>query len=171
MLELFALVGIGAGWLVPDHYPPWMSAYNDSCVALGLLLLVAATWRTWPQAAASRVGWIVCAVAVIPALQWAGGRLAFGGDAWVSALYLLGFGVAVFAGRAWASTDPPRSAAMLAGCILVASVVSAMLAIAQTLGVDAQNVLVNARTGDRAVANVGQPNNLATLLGLGALGL
>ena len=55
---------------------------------------------------------------------------------------------------------------MLAGCILAASVVSAMLAIAQILGVDAQNVLVNARTGDRVVANVGQPNNLATLLGL-----
>jgi hypothetical protein len=171
MLELFAMVLIGAGWLVPDHYPPWMSAYNDSCVALGLLLLVAATWRSWPQAASSKVAWIVCAVAAIPALQWAGGRLAFSGDAWISAVYLFGFGVAMFAGRAWASQGPARSAAMLAGCILAASVVSALLAIAQALGVEAQNVLVNNRTGDRAVANLGQPNNLGTLLGLGALGL
>ena len=38
---------IVAAWLIPDHYLPWLSAYNDSAMALGLMLLLLGTVIAW----------------------------------------------------------------------------------------------------------------------------
>jgi hypothetical protein len=172
MLELMALVCIGLAWLVPNHYQPWLSFYNESCSALGLLLLVLALGRRWGAMRTPVVAWVVMAVALVPWLQWAFGLLAFSGDAWVSSLYVAGFGVAIATGFIWACNDLPRAAVRLACTTLVAATVSAALALYQGFGLSGLGIwALDAVPGMRAYANLAQPNNLGTLLGLGALGL
>lgn len=160
-------------WLVPDHYLPWLSAYNDSVMALGLLCLLLGTLRrNAPSASAPAVFWVVVAVASIPWIQWAVGQLAFSGDALIGSLYLSGLATAILTGYAWAQRDASGSASLLAGTILLGSALSAGIALFQGLQAGSLGLWgLGLCQGGRACANLAQPNNLGTLLGLGALGL
>lgn len=171
--ELLAMACLGAAWLVPNHYPPWMSFYNESCAAIGLGLLVLALGRrNVAQPVPAAVGWLM-ALAGVPWLQWAFGRLAFSGDAVVVSAYLVGTAAAVAAGHAWGVADRRSAVTMLAATMLLGALTSALLALAQALGVADLGLWaeeIPSRDG-RAGANLGQPNNLATLIGFGMLGL
>ncbi len=173
MFELFGSAAMAAAWLIPDHYLPWLSAYNDSAMALGLMLLLLGTVRRGATPArVPAVFWGVVAVAAIPWLQWTAGQLAFAGDAVVGSVYVLGLAIAVLTGFTWARRDAKGSAALLAGTIVLGSVLSAAIALFQGLRVGNLGLLsLGLCTGGRACANLAQPNNLATLLGLGAIGL
>lgn len=172
MLELFALVCFGLAWLVPNHYPPWTSFYNETGAALGLLLLTLANARRLQSGGLPSPAWVLVAVATIPWLQWLFGRLAFSGDALVSSLYLVGLAVAIATGAAWARADAPAAMSRLSATVLIAGLVSTLLALLQALQVANLGIWsLDAYAGMRAYANLGQPNNLATLLGLAAVGL
>jgi hypothetical protein len=172
MLELLAMVCLVVAWLVPNHYPPWTSFYNESCAALGLTLLVISLGRRHFAEAAPWPVWSLLAVAAIPWLQWALGLLAFGGDALVGSLYVVGFAAAVVAGHTWAARDAVRAAVVLFTTVLAGAVPSALLGLAQALNVGEFGLWAeDARSGMRAVANLGQPNNLATLISLGLVGI
>ncbi len=175
LLELFGLILIGACWLVTDHYLPWMCAYNDSVAALALLCLLAPTLsrlRSSQPRAVPAAFWVLVAVACIPWLQWAFGQITFFDDALLGSVYVLGLAVAVLCGFEWSCRDAPGSAIRMATVVLTVAVVSAGLALMQ--GLEVGNLgfwaLPAARDG-RAGANLAQPNNLATLLGLGVLAL
>lgn len=159
-------------WLVPNHYQPWSSFYNEAVMGVGLLLLalwlmLAAApggWRHPPAAA-----WALVGLAGVPWLQWAGGLLHFSGDAWVSSLYLLGMATAVCVGHARARLTARDFSAWLAATTLAGAVVCSGMALMQCLRVgDAGIWLFEIAPGARAVANLAQPNNLATLLAFGA---
>ncbi len=173
MFELLGSVLMVGAWLVPDHYLPWLSAYNDSVMALGLFCLLLGTLRrNAPKASAPAVFWVVVAAAFIPWIQWAVGQLAFSGDALVGSLYPLGLAVAILTGHVWAQRDASGSASLLAGTILLGSALSAAIALFQGLRVGDMGLWgLGLCGGGRACANLAQPNNLGTLLGLGALGL
>ena len=172
MLGLLAAVTIALAWLVPNHYPPWSSFYNEVCMAVGLLLLVLAVPRVSSRPGMPGIVWVTAGVIAIPWLQWALGLLSFSGDAWVSSLYLLGFSLAMATGHAWARVDVKGLCLLLCCAVLTASVASAALALAQ--GFDVGSFGIWAESGEtsiRVAANLGQPNNLATLIGFGVLGL
>ncbi len=173
MFELLGSAAMVIAWLVPDHYLPWRSAYNDSVMALALiLLLLGLVKREASQASVPAIFWITVAVAGIPWLHWVTGRLAFSGDAVVGSLYVLAMAVAILAGHGWARRDPTGSAALLAGTILLGGSLSAVIALFQGLRVGDLGLWgLGLCTGGRACANLAQPNNLGTLLGLGVLGL
>lgn len=174
-MNLFKLFGAGflsLSWLVPNHYPPWNSFYNDSSAAFGLLLLALGCGRNLIAKPAPVTMWVTVAVAMIATLQWTFGQLAFSGDAVVSVLYLMGFASAIGIGYSAASSDAPATARLLATSVLLASLISCILALSQALqlanfGIWSQDV----RPGTRVFANLGQPNNLATLIGLGSVSL
>jgi len=171
MLELLALVCLAATWLVPNHYPPWLSFYRESCAAVALGLLVLAlgrkSWTNLPWSA-----WVVVAAASLPWLHWALGMLAFSGDAIVSSLYLLGLAIAIGAGYVWARVDRQSAADRLAWAILVGALGCSLLALMQALMIQEMGVwLLDPELGARPAGNLGQPNNLATAIGLGIVGL
>ncbi len=171
ILSLLALIAIGVSWLVPNHYVPWTSFYNELCMALGLgLLLAGALARRraleWPATA-----WVLVAVAAIPWLQWLSGALWYLGDAWVGSLYVIGFAVAVAVGATWARIDAPKFAARLSVATVAACIVSAVVGMWQVLDLGTLGLWAGeGGAGMRAEANLAQPNNLATLLGFGVLG-
>ena len=172
MLVLLAMLSLTASWLVPNHYFPWNSFYNESCAALAVLLLSVGLGRRWLDAPSPPSVWFVAAAAAIPGLQWAFGLLHFSGDVFVSTLYVVGLAAAIAAGHAWARSDRDNAMLGLGTAMFVGGLLSAALAIAQALEVRLSSLYVmDAIRSMRAYANLGQPNNLATLLAFGAVGL
>lgn len=169
MLSVVLLV---LAWLIPNHYAPWSTVYSDAVAALALLFFSLANRGRAIERPAPVAVWVVSAVALIPAVQWTTGLLDFSGDVFVSVLYILGFASSISVGHAAACQDKERAAAYLATAVVIGAVISSGLALNQALDVGGLGLwIANLPPGGRAFANLAQPNNLATLLCLGAIGL
>jgi len=175
MLQLFGSAFMLAAWLLTDHYPPWMSAYSDGAMAMSLILFLAAVSLPVthkPARAVPAVFWWITAIALIPWFQWLTGKVTYSGDAIVGSLYVLGLACAVLCGNQWAQRQPKDSAAWLASTLLIGASISAALALFQaSSAASLGHWMLPVCPGGRACANLAQPNNLGTLLGLGAAGL
>jgi hypothetical protein len=160
-------------WLIPNHYPPWTSFYNESFSALGLCLLVLALGRAWTNIRLPTPVPALLMVAAIPGVQFSMGLLAFSSDAWMSALFISGFAIAIAAGFVWARRDTAGTATMQLSIVaLVGALISSVIATVQGFQLSGLGIwALDGVPGMRPYANLGQPNNLATLLGLGVAGL
>jgi O-antigen ligase len=106
----------------------------------------------------------------VPLLQFSAGQIYFFGDAWMSSLYLLGFALAIVAG-ARAQRHAEFADALFFAMVL-AAILSVGIALKQWL--DVEGLFVWTRElppGSRPFANLGQPNNLATLVCWGLVGV
>ncbi len=158
-------------WLISFQAQPWTKFYSDWAMAVILIPVMA--WALaarpggWPL---SRLALGAAALAVVPLLQALAGRLLYAQDGWLVAAMLATVGLAVLLGRRCEAIAPGRLIdAMFAGLAL-AALLSTGLAVYQWVGLDAMGMLVlPLPPGGRVVANVGQPNQLATLLLWGML--
>lgn len=175
---------MGAGtciaFLLPNHYSPWVSFHHEAAVGLAFVpLLVCASFWSLKTGPVPAMTWVGMALAIVPFVQLLLGQLYFAGDAWVSALYLLGFAFSVLAGACCTGqareTDGSHALAWLAplwAAVILASIVSIGMAGHQWLMLEKLYVLVVEMPPDgRPFANLAQPNHLATLLLLGLAGL
>lgn len=159
-------------WLVPTHADPWTAFYAEWLMAA--LLLPIAGW-----AVVRAAHWELCAVAaalgalsLVPLAQATFGQFVFPSESWLIASYIGGVAVAVAVGRAAEQIAPGRLVDALFDSLIAAATISTALALYQWLDLDALGLLVvPAPGGSRPVANVGQPNNLSTLLVWGLIGL
>ena len=96
------------------------------------------------------------------------GLLTYSGDAFIASAYLLALALSIHAATQPVARDQGAARpSQLA--TLTASIASAVIAISQALGVYSWGIWAETATpGMRAVGNLAQPNNEATLLGLGA---
>lgn len=152
-------------FLIPNHYIPWITFYNDFLAALALVCLFWA-YVLWQQNLSLTSPLIVIfGLAAIPLLQAAFGVVHFFGDAFVTSFYLFGFGVAVLLGRCASATPKAQALVYFASLVLLAATVSVFIALYQWLGLQEIGVwIIDMRPGGRPFANLGQPNNLSTLL-------
>lgn len=165
---------LSLAWLLPHHYKPWSTFHSDAWLAavslmgaLAVLLRVRAPLQ-WPTLAC----WVAPLV-LLPWLQWLGGLLPWSGQAWISSVYLLGFLLALLAGRHWESACPGQLPQALLGAIVLAAVMSVGLQLGtwqQVIPNGPTDILSMGLSGNRPYANLGQPNLLATLLLWGLLG-
>lgn len=159
-------------WLVDTHTAPWTTFHADAATAAALAAL--ALWaltRTgrWPL---DRLALGALALAAVALAQAAGGRLVYAGDGVMAAACLAAAAAAVAVGRRCETLAPGRLPDALFAGLGLAAFGSTALALYQGLGFDALGVLVAPLPpGGRAIANVGQPNLLATLLLWGMLAL
>ena len=164
-------------WLVPSHFPPWVNFQSEffaflavGLLACGCLLKQENTLRV-PAAA-----FVVACIALVPGVHFATG-LVFFGDAFIASYYLVGFATAIAA--AYACCQPVKTPfrvewfASLAIMLLTAALASAMIGLLQWLSLtDGLHIWVmHTDPGERILANLGQPNQLASLLLLGILAL
>lgn len=172
--DLWAFSGavlMGMAWLSASHYRPWINFEAEflSFTGLGLLFYCRAAMgrvRHWPGPAL-----FLAALALCPAVQYAIGVLDFAGDVWLCSLYLLGAaGAFVIGYDDGHRSSPYRDAKTLWVVILgVPALLSALVGLLQwaqlstVLGTFGHHLEV----GDRPMGNMGQPNQLATLLLLG----
>jgi O-antigen ligase len=169
---LFALA-----WLLPNHYPPWTNFHSDlitftalGCLALSLFKHSRTSFSVPAISIASML------LVVVPWLQLAAGLVFFAGDAFISAFYAAGFAIAIILGYSCSQQhlSSGTSAWLLpAHALLAAAGLSALLAILQWLSLTDSFATFVAVTdiGDRAMANLGQPNQLGTLLLMGLAAL
>ena len=167
-----------AAWLLPNHYPPWVNFHSESLAFLGLFFLLLALFRRSSGAVvvAPTIAIVALALAVVPWLQYATGLVFYVGDAFMSSFYGVGLAIAIAVGYTHGS---PRgvtdTGAWLfpAQVMLAAALVSSLLAVLQWLSLsDVLSTFVAVTNiGDRAMANLGQPNQLGTLLLMGLAAL
>lgn len=169
-LAALLAAAVPVAWLLPNHYVPWLSAWQEA-LALFLLYAAAITCRRgsslpvlWVTALALALGSIV--------LQWANGLMLYDGDALMAAVYLASFFLAYALGAALGapdngSGDDTLPVALAAG-ILAAATASAGIALVQWTGTLPLGLLAaDLPPGARPFANVAQPNHLCSVAFLG----
>lgn len=172
----FLAVFLSAGWLLPNHYPPWTTFHTNAWI--GCALVVIAFWRLANDptpVALSRPVAFLALVALIPWLQYWSGLVHLPSAALMGSIYLLGLAVAFALGEHWARAKPGAPAGLILGAAALAALLSVALQTYQWLGL-ARNqgftdIWVFPSLGDRPFANLGQPNLLASLLMWGLLGV
>lgn len=161
-------------WLSPNHYYPWPSFHGQLSAALALAVaaVLVLTRRgvpdqRWPWSAIAAL-----AVAAIPWLQYAGGLIFFGGDAWLVSAYLCGLAVAVVIGRRAAQDDGLEQMLTLGSWLVLAGALGSMwLALYQWFQLDYLGVasIGMPTSWTRIYGNVAQPNNFALALSWGLI--
>jgi hypothetical protein len=165
-------------WLAYDHYQPWVNFHSEALSLWGLGLLALAeclrpqtspSWST-PRTPIAVTGGVMGFVW----LQWFLGIGIFVGDALLVSLYLCGLAVAITLGHRYATVGvPDTNLKWVFVPLAVAALLSATIGLLQwqnlegVLGMYA----VEASIGDRPMGNLGQPNQLATLLLMGLVSL
>ncbi len=171
--SILLLAGLPLIWLMPQHYLPWLAAHQDvaALIIVAIAGLLSRTGQALPRT------WAVATIIAIAsvALQWWLGPIAFGGDAWMMALYLAAFAGAIALGRAAGSTTNGANARgldLLALGTAAAALLSVAIALMQWTGVEPLPLPVGGLLrGDRPYANFAQANNFCTALFLGLCAL
>ncbi len=159
---------LSLAWLLPNHYPPWPSFHSDGWMATILLLaslVIAFRSKSVLQWDSSSL--LSAVLIFIPFLQFSAGLIFFSGQAWTSTVYLLGLLAAILTGRRWEHSCPEQLANGLLLGIGIASVLSVHLQLQTWLGLIDTGIFdlwTMGLSGGRPYANMGQPNQLATLL-------
>ena len=153
------------GWVLPNRYWPWSSFQTDywiaACFAVGFLVVLIGSRR--------RMAWHGIAVfavflACVPLVQCGLGIVYFAGDAWLTALFLLGFALAAVVGARWELLQKDQAVDGLFLAIGMAAVCSVGMQLCQWLGLDILGIWLMPGSSARPYANFAQPNNLATFL-------
>src|SRR5574343_217658 len=164
-------IALSFSWLLPNHYAPWTSFHSEIWVAFVLfvassIVLLRAkenvVW-TWPAI-------FLLVLGVIPWLQFGAGKVYFSGTAWIHSAILFGFFVSFFVGYQWERIHKNQAASFLFFAIGIAAVASVCIQIYQWLGFEGGTWILNT-SRERPFANLGQPNQLGSLLLLGVLAI
>ena len=111
-----------------------------------------------------RITLLVIFLVLIPFVQYAFGVISLAGTAWVSVLYLLGFLLAILIGAYWESGSPGQFADGLFLAVGIAGLFSVGLQLQQWLVLGGLELWNMGGGQGRPHANLGQPNQLGTLL-------
>jgi len=169
---------------VTNHFLPWVSWHNEALAffSVGLLASIVVV----RQSKKGRGAWITVPAAILPffglallaVVQVAAGLVTFAGDALVFCFYLalciatlvLGFGAGA---KSKDNTSQARvTLEVVAFTLLAGAFASAVVAFAQVFEVWEQSAWINRMPQlRRPGGNLGQPNQLATLLLMGVVSL
>lgn len=173
----FLTLLLATGWLLPNHYPPWNTFHTEAWTAGALALI--GLWVLLRGRHEVRVSWFALGLffcALLPVLQHAIGLLPLPGQALMGTLFILGFALAYLLGLHWQRIEPDRPMNMILGAALAASLVSAGMALYQWTGLAREPEfddiwVVPLLAGGRPYANFAQPNQLASMLLWGLMGV
>lgn len=156
-------------WLMPNHYPPWLSFHAEYLSAISMVLFC------FGLCFDARKGWFVPWSAVfvlllglVPIAQYFSGLIVFSGDAYLGSAYLCVLASAqIIGGTQVLRRGEDAVLVPFFGATMAASLISCFVALAQWLGVKWGIWTVDLPPGGRPFANLAQPNLLATLLAIG----
>lgn len=159
---------LSLAWLMPIHFPPWSTFHADAWMALGMVVgATALVWRAQSTVPVHSLPLVIAVLVAVPWAQFGLGLLPFGGQAWMSSLYLLGFLLALLVGAYWETACPGQATRAIFMAIGIAALLSVWLQLYTWLGVwtgEITDTWTMGLNGARPYANMGQPNQLATLL-------
>ncbi|WNF46148.1 Wzy polymerase domain-containing protein [Pseudomonas sp. SG20056] len=160
-------------WLMPNHNPPWTSAYQEfASFFAGLMLLSVVVLSRQIKVTPAVVGFFM--LASVPLLQWWVGVVFFSSDAWIISIFISGFALMLMVGYSLGLQSESRLffARLLAATLIVGAVLSLWIALRQWLLFPSGSFwVIDLPRGGRPYANLAQPNSLATLLCMGLAGV
>jgi O-antigen ligase len=168
-LRLLGLCLLALGWLWPNKIPPWASFFNEAAACAGFILLLASCWRADRSRLPAGIAVFLALIFGSSLLQLLTGKALFASDIYSLWAWLALIGLGVLAGMASCrETESGDSLATpLAVAIASAAVLSAAIAFYQWNGGTASLYILNGSRASQPIANLGQPNHLATLLVMG----
>lgn len=168
-LSLWACT-LATGWLLPNHFRPWLTFHTDAWITLALLLAcIAVVLRVRGPLAVHGVTIVVASLVCVPWLQHMFGMVPLTGNAWIASAYLFGLLLALLTGAHWEKANPGQFADGLFLAIGIASLLSVGLQFHQLFQLDGLGLLSMGGGPERPYANFGQSNQLATFLLWGLL--
>lgn len=181
IFKTFGFLTLGLAWLSYDHYRPWTSFHAEALAFAGLGFLAFGRYCATAVITLPKIPLVIAIVAIVPWVQYVVGILLFSGDALMASLYIGGLAVAVCMGYSLATDDDNLSAtskisqliAPIFQILWLVAIVSAAIGLLQWLSLQEPigMYVVQTDAGDRARGNLGQPNQLATLLLMGIASL
>lgn len=162
-------------WVNPNHYPPWVNFHAEFLALLSVAVAALALGLREPALIAVKIPYAAVAAASVVALPWVywiGGSAPFVGDALVSSAFIAALAIAIIVGANGAQPHHSRPDWMPMAVALVAgALVSAGIGVLQWLDLEGPvGVFVaQADAADRAMGNLAQPNQMASLLIIGVV--
>ena len=160
------------GWLLPNHYRPWLAFHSDAWIGIALLLAAfAICFRSKREIFFYRMEVLALALIGLVWVQHFLGLIPFAGVAWISSIYLFGFAAAMVAGASWERASPNQFADALFLAIGAAAIFSVGIELYQWFQLDGLALWIMDGGENRPHANLGQANQLATFLIWGLLAI
>lgn len=173
MIGLAACFFLGLAWLMPNHYPPWITFHGEVAVFLALICIALPNANAWRTQSFPRFVWWVLVFAIVLLLQWIGGQIQHRGAAIVGLLFVMGFALSVLAGAQKAEMGRFEVAmTALAWVTIAAATASLYIALLQAIGSEESLGIfaANLPPGWRPFGNLAQSNHLGTLMVMGVIG-
>lgn len=171
VIVFLSCAALFVGYVLPNHYVPWVSFYQESAAFVaGLLMFFSLLLARLPKRLNFPIAYLLLPLlACIPVLQYLIGPIHFFGDALNSVVYILFFAGALFVGFNLIQCQQlhPSILHYLAGTLIAASLASVFLALYQWFLQPSILWVADLRPGGRPFANLAQPNHLATLMAMG----
>ena len=170
-----ALLFILISWIMPNHYYPWPSAWNDFFAISGLFLIIIGNKSNDKYFYISK--YLLYAIMLMifsVSSQFLTGRLKYFGDYFMVLLYLAIFFLSISVGSILVRNNDHGSSyfVLLQETIILGSIFSVGIALVQwTNAVDLGIYGVDLPASSRPFGNLAQPNNLCTLIFLGICSL
>lgn len=160
-------------WLLPNHYLPWLSVYQESCMFLVALFVVFCTSQQ-VKIKTPKIIVVVLLVSLIPFVQYFLGVNYYLGDVLLVGLYLWVFILVFIAAYNIAGLEEKLKKQWLYYIFLAflfSSIISVWVQLRQWFLLDGNIWVVDLPPNGRPFANIAQPNLLATLLTIGLLSI
>jgi O-antigen ligase len=154
--------------IVPIHYFPWTSFYNEFVAGLALIFLLLFSVLKNRSLLFYPVPLAVLALSFVPLFQYAGGVIYFFGDALLAFSYLIGLALALAIGQQLYLSYQDKFLTMLAVLLVGLTAFCIYQAFYQWFELDYLGLwIVGLGPDSRPAGNISQSNNAATLFCLG----
>lgn len=170
-LALFVLA-----WLMPNHFRPWVNFHSEALamVSMTMLAIFCVADKQIATLFPKNFRWLSLLI-LLPWVQFALSINYFAGDALISSMFTLALLGAIFVGYSYTLTTATTAKLLLNffHALWITALVSAAIGLLQWLELEHSLNLyaVNRSADGRAMANLAQPNQLATLLLIGIASL
>lgn len=157
-------------FLLPNHYFPWLAFHSDFIATIALFALASGGICRFKKFTIPVCVLTLFVVFSIPLAQILLGKIVFSGDAVIASAYLFGFAVSVVLGRQLSAEMGDKFLFIFSACVVAVALFSVFAAIIQWLGLHyLSDWIIELSARQRPYANLGQPNNLSTLLCVGLI--
>ncbi|SNQ29774.1 PglL family O-oligosaccharyltransferase [Acinetobacter apis] len=156
-------------YILPVHLLPWTTFFSEFLAFFSLLFLIPIFFIKNKKILIPKVALPFLVVCFIPLLQYfITDQILFFTTVWTSSLYIFSFFISIVIGF---SLSRETDSLFMSLCItfIIASFVSTLIAFFQWTGLFIGQSWMMSFTGNRPYGNIGQFNQLSTLLSLGVL--
>ena len=164
-----------ASWQAPNHYPPWVAAHGEFLAACaGVALAAAGLFSTRIALSVPAPATFFLLIALVPMVQVAVGKILFFGDGWIAFLYLICVAWVIVWSSRLSVACPNEWPITLALALLAGAALTSIELLLQCFGPYSGLLsiyLAELPPGRAPYANLGQPNQCASLIGLGVVAL